>query len=171
MNETKLDILKDALEQVQVRTALLIHQNTGRWNSKVEHDMRTMNVLACNMRILTEALEAVGEDPPMVALPVSVPSKEETTALVDRLWGSGTDDALAAILAIRSRDLEIRKLQKEHADLAASQCLYGQVGDEHGHFECTEVSRLRHNVRIVELDRDRQMERAELLAKEKLNGQ
>lgn len=237
MNETKLDILKDALEQVHARTSILIYQNTGRWDMNVEHDRRTMKVLECNMRLLTEALEAVREPdtiesasaacmaadlpwltpsalevfkgepdtmqlaeravermanaPPqsteewatkiatdLAAFPpddvvhnppptVMVPSKEETTALINRLWAYGTDDSLAAILAIRSRDLEIRKLQKEHAELAAGQCLYGQVGDEYGHFECTEVTRLRHNVRIVELDRDRQMERAELLAKER----
>lgn len=37
--------LREALRRVQEVSAMCIHQNTGRWSTDVEHDVRSFNVL------------------------------------------------------------------------------------------------------------------------------
>ena len=54
MNE--VEQLRAALTEIHRRTALLIYQNRGRWNSKIEHDARTIAVLTVNQEIAIEAL-------------------------------------------------------------------------------------------------------------------
>jgi hypothetical protein len=50
--------LVEALLEINRRTTLLVHQNTGRWDMSVEHDQRTINVLNSNFEIARKALEA-----------------------------------------------------------------------------------------------------------------
>ncbi len=49
--------LEAALHEVHRRTGLLLHQNTGRWNMTIEHDVRTVNVLQSNQEIASKALK------------------------------------------------------------------------------------------------------------------
>ena len=49
----------EAIEEANRRAGMLIHQNTGRWDMTVEHDIRTYNVTASNMRILDNALQSL----------------------------------------------------------------------------------------------------------------
>lgn len=49
--------LEAALSEIRRRTSLLIQQNTGRWQpGKLDHDKRTIDVLAVNQWIATNAL-------------------------------------------------------------------------------------------------------------------
>lgn len=48
--------LEEALGEISRRTGLLIHQNTGRWDTRLEHDRRTVDVLTVNQRIARKAL-------------------------------------------------------------------------------------------------------------------
>lgn len=48
-----------AMREVIRRSALLVHQNTGRWDMTVEHDKRSYDVTRTNMEILMDALDGV----------------------------------------------------------------------------------------------------------------
>lgn len=50
--------LREALAEIERRTGLLIHQNTGRWSAALEHDRRTVDVLTVNQSIARQALAA-----------------------------------------------------------------------------------------------------------------
>lgn len=54
--DARIAELEKALSEIQRRTGLLIHQNTGRWSMRVEHDKRTVDVLMSNQEIAAEAL-------------------------------------------------------------------------------------------------------------------
>jgi hypothetical protein len=54
----EIERLRAALREIHRCTSLLIHQNTGRWSTAVEHDRRTMGVLNANQIIAIEALGA-----------------------------------------------------------------------------------------------------------------
>lgn len=57
--------LIEALEEINRRTELLVHQNTGRWSMQIEHDRRTKGVLESNVLIARAALEKA-KTPPAV---------------------------------------------------------------------------------------------------------
>lgn len=50
-------ILRHALEEIVRRSAMLIHQNTGRWSMTVEHDKRSYDVTDTNISIAQKALK------------------------------------------------------------------------------------------------------------------
>jgi hypothetical protein len=52
----RIEQLEAALTEIHRRTGLLLMQNTGRWDSTLEHDCRTMGVLNVNQEIASEAL-------------------------------------------------------------------------------------------------------------------
>lgn len=52
----EVDRLREALEEIDRRTGLLIHQNTGRWDMKIEHDKRSYDVSEGNRRIIAATL-------------------------------------------------------------------------------------------------------------------
>jgi hypothetical protein len=51
-------ILRDVLEEIVRRSAMLIHQNTGRWSMSIEHDKRSYDVTDTNIAIAQKALKA-----------------------------------------------------------------------------------------------------------------
>lgn len=51
------DRYREALEEIERRTGLLIHQNTGRWDMSVEHDRRSYHVSEGNLEIASQALK------------------------------------------------------------------------------------------------------------------
>ena len=48
--------LENALREIVRRSELLIHQNTGRWDMRVEHDSRSFGVTDGNIRIARDVL-------------------------------------------------------------------------------------------------------------------
>lgn len=57
--EVKLAVAREALGEISRRTGLLIHQNTGRWDMRLEHDKRTVGVLTVNQGIARAALKEI----------------------------------------------------------------------------------------------------------------
>lgn len=58
--EARVVEVENALSEIRRRTAMLIHQNTGRWSpGSVDHDKRTVDVLMGNQAIATAALDEV----------------------------------------------------------------------------------------------------------------
>lgn len=45
MGEGEIERLRAALEEIQRVAAMCIHQNTGRWDMRIEHDRRSYGVL------------------------------------------------------------------------------------------------------------------------------
>lgn len=58
----RVTALEAALREISRRTGLLVHQNTGRWDMRVEHDRRTVGVLQGNQAIAAQALEATSQE-------------------------------------------------------------------------------------------------------------
>ncbi len=56
-DKDRITILENAIREVNRRSALLIHQNTGRWDMTKEHDRRTHGVVQSNINILKNALK------------------------------------------------------------------------------------------------------------------
>ena len=52
----RVGMLEKALSEIQGRTGMLLHQNAGRWDVRVEHERRAVNVLHVNQQIAGEAL-------------------------------------------------------------------------------------------------------------------
>jgi hypothetical protein len=55
--EAKVARLREALTEINRRSGLLMHQNTGRWDATLEHDRRTVGVIETNMEIARAALK------------------------------------------------------------------------------------------------------------------
>ena len=53
------EALVEALREVRRRSGLLMHQNIGRWDMRVEHDKRSSDVTATNIEIISSALSAI----------------------------------------------------------------------------------------------------------------
>lgn len=54
--ETRIQELENALKEIVRRSNLLIHQNTGRWDVTIEHDVRAFEVTRGNIDIAREVL-------------------------------------------------------------------------------------------------------------------
>jgi hypothetical protein len=54
--EGECERLTKAIAEIQRRTSLLVMQNTGRWDMRVEKDRRTRDVIGVNQEIASEAL-------------------------------------------------------------------------------------------------------------------
>jgi hypothetical protein len=53
------EALVEALREVRRQSGLLMHQNIGRWDVRVEHDKRSSDVTATNIEIISRALSAI----------------------------------------------------------------------------------------------------------------
>ena len=53
------EALVEALREVRRRSGLLMHQNIGRWDMRVEHDKRSSDVTATNIEIISSALSEI----------------------------------------------------------------------------------------------------------------
>lgn len=52
----KVEVMEKALQEIIRRSSMLIHQNTGRWDMRIEHDVRSHNVTAGNIKIARTAI-------------------------------------------------------------------------------------------------------------------
>jgi len=48
-----------------------------------------------------------------------------------------------AVMAIETAEADLQRLESENFTLAAGQCVHNLIGDEWGHFECSEVTTLK----------------------------
>lgn len=61
VNTKSEKILIDAMNEVIRRSSLLMHQNIGRWDMRIEHDKRSSDVTMTNIEILADALKNIEE--------------------------------------------------------------------------------------------------------------